>query len=266
MAKNELQMIVDTLCPSILNMRKQKLALLLSVCSLDDYGRNRNRIHVLLNGKPGTAKSQLLRYVCEVLNYPYIEHRTSDAGLTGGLRSQGVLSRDRIVGIDEFDKLNDKDRDGTLEAMSRGKITITLDGQNITYNAPVRIIATCNSTAKMSPEQLDRFDFIFNIDLPDTEQMKLIGRNKLATWDIEDEKSAHTFKTLILDALNFRPAYKYDPAMDPIMEEYIDKYGVESPRQIDALIRTSLAIARILRRDVDVNVLKMARNVLPQWE
>jgi len=72
--------------PKLQNMEQEKKAVLLSLASMDDKYGNRNRIHVLLSGEPGTGKSKLGSWVSEKLGHLRSSNRTTQVGLTGDMR------------------------------------------------------------------------------------------------------------------------------------------------------------------------------------
>jgi replicative DNA helicase Mcm len=129
--------LVSSLAPSIYGLEDEKEAIILqlmggNVKELPDGVRIRGDLNVFLIGDPGTAKSQLLKYVQKIAPRGlYTSGRGSTAaGLTatavreryGGyvLEAGALVLADRgIAAIDEFEKMRPEDRIAIHEAMEQ---------------------------------------------------------------------------------------------------------------------------------------------------
>ncbi|OAA64430.1 DNA replication licensing factor mcm5 [Niveomyces insectorum RCEF 264] len=185
--------MADCIAPSIYGNRNIKKAILCLLMGgskkiLPDGMKLRGDINVLLLGDPGTAKSQLLKFVEKVAPIAIYtsgkgssaagltasvqrEHSTREFYLEGGAM---VLADGGVVCIDEFDKMRDEDRVAIHEAMEQQTISIAKAGITTILNARTSVLAAANpifgryDDMKTPGENIDfqttilsRFDMIF---------------------------------------------------------------------------------------------------------
>ena len=155
--------IINSIAPSIYGHTDIKTAVALSLfggVNKEAAGRHRIRgdINVLLLGDPGTAKSQVLKYIEKSAHRAVFAtgQGASAVGLTASVRRDPMTSEWTLEGgalvladrgtclIDEFDKMNDADRTSIHEAMEQQTISISKAGIVTTLHARCSIVAAAN--------------------------------------------------------------------------------------------------------------------------
>ncbi|KAA8646502.1 MCM DNA helicase complex subunit MCM2 [Aspergillus tanneri] len=211
--------IVRSVAPSIYGHLDVKTAVALSLfggVSKEAQGKMsiRGDINVLLLGDPGTAKSQVLKYVEKTAHRAVFAtgQGASAVGLTASVRRDPLTSEWTLEGgalvladrgtclIDEFDKMNDQDRTSIHEAMEQQTISISKAGIVTTLQARCAVVAAANpiggrynSTAPFSANVeltepiLSRFDILCVVrDLVDPTEDE-----RLASFVVESHHRAN---------------------------------------------------------------------------
>jgi DNA replication licensing factor MCM2 len=155
--------IIHSIAPSIYGHTDIKTAVALSLfggVSKEAPGRMsiRGDINILLLGDPGTAKSQILKYIEKTAHRAVFAtgQGASAVGLTASVRRDPMTSEWTLEGgalvladkgtclIDEFDKMNDQDRTSIHEAMEQQTISISKAGIVTTLQARCAVVAAAN--------------------------------------------------------------------------------------------------------------------------
>ncbi|MEM2275453.1 MAG: minichromosome maintenance protein MCM, partial [Thermoproteota archaeon] len=288
------QKLIKSIAPSIYGLEEIKEAILLQMVggvrrTYPDGVTVRGDINLLLIGDPGTAKSQLLKYVQRIAPRGlYTSGRgVTAAGLTAAvvrdktgsftLEAGAVVLADKgIAAIDEFEKMKAEDRVAIHEAMEQQTVSVAKGGIVATLNARTAILAAANpvygryddslnfsENVDLPPTLLSRFDLYFIIkDRPDKE-----ADAKLSDHILQLHMEAYNYGDEIIppDLLRKYLAYckRIVPRLTPEATERIRNFFLQlrgssqeanapipiTPRHLESLIRLSVARARVMLRD-----------------
>ncbi|MEM4331860.1 MAG: minichromosome maintenance protein MCM [Candidatus Micrarchaeia archaeon] len=289
--------IANSIAPGIYGHEKIKEAICLQLFggtrnkALPGGAPVRNDIHLLLIGDPGAAKSRILQYVTDVApKSVYVSGKSvSGVGLTasaekdelgdgGWVLKAGalVLASGGIAAIDEFDKIDDKERAALHEAMEMQSVSVAKAGIVARFKTKTAIIAAANPKyGRFNPNQypadqfdipptlLSRFDLIFPIyDVLDEEKDRELAKHILEPHAGIKSEGAQKIQEQTIEKNLLRKYIAYArknisptltrEAMDRISEYYVEmrKLGRKegtvpvTPRQIEGLIRLSEATAK----------------------
>ncbi|KAK5137164.1 MCM DNA helicase complex subunit [Meristemomyces frigidus] len=239
--------IVASIAPSIYGHDDIKTAVALSLfggVSKMAQGKHsiRGDINLLLLGDPGTAKSQVLKYI------EHTAHRAvfatgqgaSAVGLTASVRRDPLTQEWTLEGgalvladkgtclIDEFDKMNDQDRTSIHEAMEQQTISISKAGIVTTLQARCAVIAAANpiggrynatvpfsQNVELTEPILSRFDLLCVVrDTVDPEEDE-----RLATFVVNSHGRAHPVMSSALGAQTESTAAANESQMEVDGEE-----------------------------------------------
>ncbi|KAL3422808.1 DNA replication licensing factor mcm2 [Phlyctema vagabunda] len=223
--------IIHSMAPSIYGHTDIKTAVALSLfggVAKVAQGKHsiRGDINVLLLGDPGTAKSQVLKYVEKTAHRAVFAtgQGASAVGLTASVRKDPLTSEWTLEGgalvladrgtclIDEFDKMNDQDRTSIHEAMEQQTISISKAGIVTTLQARCGIIAAANpiggrynstipfsQNVELTEPILSRFDILCvvrdTVDPAEDERLARFvvgshGRSHPASQSIDENQTA----------------------------------------------------------------------------
>ncbi|MEM0139255.1 MAG: minichromosome maintenance protein MCM [Ferroplasma sp.] len=212
---NIIDKLAHSIAPSIYGLDVIKKALALQLFGgvrkiMKDGTHIRGDIHILMIGDPGTAKSQLLRYMTFISPRSVFAFGkgSSAAGLTAAAVRDDfgegrwtleagalVLADNGFAAIDELDKMDKNDTASMHEAMEQQSVTISKAGIMATLKSRCSILAAANprfgrydplktiaEQTEFPPPLLSRFDIIFKlIDTPNRENDDKLAEHILMT-------------------------------------------------------------------------------------
>ena len=216
--------------------------------TMKDGTTMRGDIHILMVGDPGTAKSQLLKYMTEISPRSVFAfgRGSSAAGLTAAAIRDDfgegrwtleagalVLADNGFAAIDELDKMDEHDTAAMHEAMEQQTVTISKAGIMATLKSRCSILGAANPKfGRYDPnrsivEQIDfppplisRFDVIFKIiDRPNVNTDQ-----KLADHILRAHRVGEIYRSLEntdIAGMKIEEEESFDP---PIDKDTIRKY------------------------------------------
>ncbi len=170
--------VIKSFAPHIRNMYLIKEGLLLTCLGGVQTDTARGDINTLLLGDPGLAKTQLLKFVTNIVKKSdYVSGKSaSGAGLFGGVDnlSDGTriakpgsvtLCNGGVAALDEIEKMNETDRTYCHEIMESQQFSLRKIGIDVTWEVKVAIIAAGNPKKSRWNTELSINE---NINLPDS--------------------------------------------------------------------------------------------------
>ncbi len=211
--------IIKSIAPSIYGNRHVKMGVALAMFggrekNINQKHRIRGDINVLVLGDPGTAKSQVLKYVEKTA--PRCVYTTgkgaSAVGLTAAVHKDPmtgewvleggalVLADRGVCCIDEFDKMTDQDRTSIHEAMEQQSISISKAGIVTTLQARCAVVAAANpiggrydpsktfaENVQLTDPILTRFDVLCVL----RDEVDPVADERLATFVVQSHARSH---------------------------------------------------------------------------
>ncbi|BAB60203.1 DNA replication initiator [Thermoplasma volcanium GSS1] len=250
---NVIDVIAKSIAPTIHGLDMIKKALALQMFggvrkTMKDGTTMRGDIHILMVGDPGTAKSQLLKYMAEVSPRGIFTfgRGSSAAGLTAAaVRDEFgegrwtleagalVLADNGFVAIDELDKMDEHDTAAMHEAMEQQTVTISKAGIMATLRARASVLAAANpkfgryDLNRNLAEQinfplplLSRFDVIFKmVDQPNKDTDSQLAEHVLKAHRLGEIYKSMEKNDIEIDVPD---EAKYEPDIDKdLLRKYV---------------------------------------------
>jgi len=254
--------------PAVEGHERVKKLILIMLASPDDTKRSRGRIHLLLEGEPGTAKSMFREWVTYDIGAEYASMRSTGAGLTRDMRTgePGALERAhnslwRVITLEELRDWDREQLEMLKEAMSEGKYPIVGAGVKEIVDSMVRVLACTNEidSKKFSPQFLNRFDVIVHMERPTKEQANPIIDKMVDDFmvDEDEETNLAKLKKYLWWVKQYHPPFTKDAReqMKLLIKIYKDgKYEdgekVDLRTTVGGILRIAYTIARLNHREV----------------
>jgi replicative DNA helicase Mcm len=253
--------IIQSIAPSIYGYEaiKEAIALQLFGCNpveMPDGTRIRGDTHILLSGDPGTAKSQLLKWVSNVAPRGLYTSgmKATGAGLTatavrdeisgGWMLEAGalVIADGGLASVDEFEKMRPEDASAILESLEQQTISVAKAGIVATLNSRTAVLAAANpklgrfdknipigQQIAIPPVLLSRFDLIFPVrDEPQAERDRMMAHHVLQLHSAPEKVVKPPFdadflrKVIIYARKNIDPELKDKEVMKSIEDFFVE--------------------------------------------
>jgi DNA replicative helicase MCM subunit Mcm2 (Cdc46/Mcm family) len=275
--------LVYMFAPKVIGFYNIKKGLLLCAASCcNDSKKPRVRMHSLLVGDPGQAKSMLARGITDIVPNSRFESAQNSSGksLTAivskeGKESSTVLrlgpipfAKEAICGLNELGRMSFDDQAPLLDVMEEGEFTINKHGFNARIRSPTVIIGSANPTgskwSNLSSDGrinlddipaikplVDRFDFMFVVKTSRDEQMIREYANAKSKYE---DLPIPNYNTYLEKHLIF--SKRFNPKMSSEATIMLNEYYVEiakiagSPRVRDTIFKTAKMISRLKLRNV----------------
>jgi replicative DNA helicase Mcm len=247
-------------------------------------------LHVFMPGSPGTSKTELAEFCVAIAEKGMYSAGVGSSGV--GLTASTVPDKDGvyslksgpvvlcnggIAAIDELDKMKNEDKSYFLEAMEKGRVTVSKAGINAVLNARTSIVACANprdghydpyksliENISVPSPILTRFDAIIifkdkaNEEVDEKIAEKVLGRDSKQR-EKEKEEIKFLRKYIKYIRANFKTSqYSLSKSLIDTGKRYYVKIRQSvadgattaiTPRQLDGVSKFAIGNAAIMQRD-----------------
>ena len=257
--------ITKLLFPDVSGYDNVKLALLCLLSNQWD-GKHRERIHILLYGKPGCGKTVLMEPLERNWGALYLSMDPTACTLRGDSRKEDGGARlfnqyhGGIITIDDIELM--KGVNALRDVMEIGRYTVSKNGIHNEYDAQVRIVAATNDVRLVPPPIVSRFDLIFKFDYPTIQQSLDILHNLLQEGD-ETSNSEAYINFYFYMVQTHEPKVTDKNAIKLLVKGDLETYGIDKDegkegRWIAGILRLAKAYARIRLTDIGAEEIEWA--------
>ncbi|MGD1838590.1 MAG: AAA family ATPase [Nitrososphaeraceae archaeon] len=285
---NVIDELVSLFDPSIVGYEQVKKGLLYSAVNTSNEISNKSqRLHGVLIGDPGLAKTQLLKRATELVPGSSKESAQHSSGRTltaivdksddnTFLRLGAIpMARGAICGLNELSRMHFEDQAQLLDVMEEGEFTINKHGIHARIRSPTTILASANPINKSKWKDsdkvdlnefpilepiIDRCDLIFVFKSRKTKEEIDEFADKLSKVEDKKDKGKIPDYTIFLMkyiryAKQFNPILKEEARI--MLTEFYKEISIRdfgSPRILITLFKLAKAISRLkLKNIVDEN-------------
>lgn len=281
--------LVDMFDKSVIGNNQAKEALLYSLINAGDDSqdirkkRPRKRIHTLLIGKPGLAKSSLLRKATSLIpnsRYESVQHSTSKS-LTAIVSKEEdqyylrlgpvSMSKGSICALNEAGTMSHDDQKLLLDVMEEGEYTINKYGFNSKIQSPTTIIMSANfkETGSIDLDYISTDNIPFTKQVQDRIDLVIVYKDNEDLEGLKDyvqqKMKMHSKTVPVYDVFiqkYLKRARHIHPSLSPEASMMIEDFYLNlrksnpgfsnSRRKLDTIVRLCIAVAKLkLKKVVD---------------
>ena len=268
---------------SVVGYEHVKKGLLMSCVNTSEIKSKKEKIHSLLIGDPGLAKSQLLKRTTKLIpNSNYISaQNTSGKSITAIIDKTdenlflrlGAIpqARGAISGLNEIGRMSLEDQGHLLDVMQEEEFTKSAYGFTTKIKSPTTIIASTNpannskwkdndrvdlSEFPLLVPLIDRFDLFFTFrDRKDPKEIKIFGKKYSETLTKLEQGLLPDYTVFLVKYLEYTRELK--PIISPEAKTMLENYyidvkikGFGSDRVLPSLRKIAKAIARLKLKEI----------------
>ena len=160
--------------------------------------QGKKRLHFLLEGTPATAKSLFMLCIQQAFPQTYYAtgSRTTAPGLTDALKT----SEPEVLLLDEIEKCDMQSYAVLLSLMESGMVVETKHRRHTSTRLNTIVIGSCNSSHRLPPELLSRFDFHLQLKAYSKDEFIQVCTDYLSRFENVPEKWAESIGKRVWDS------------------------------------------------------------------